>query len=102
MKYTQIQRKPTDGFITIGEYIQETNPRLYEEINMLKITLILQEPIETFVSKLKDVTETVLTAADISGADKLYQYLMQERPKPGRGGLLPGEGDEAFELHKRS
>jgi len=95
MKYTQIQRKPTDCFITIGEYIQDTNPRLYEEINMLKITLILQEPIETFVSKLKDVTETVLTAADISGADKLYQYLMQERPKPGRGGLLPGEGDDA-------
>ncbi len=94
MKYTQIQRKPTDGFITIGEYIQETNPRLYEEINMLKITLILQEPIETFVSKLKDVTETVLTAADISGADKLYQHLMQERPRPGKGGLLPEEGEE--------
>ena len=89
MKYTQIQRKPTDCFITIGEYIQETNPRLY-----LKITLILQEPIETFVSKLKDVTETVLTAADISGADKQYQYLMQERPKPGRGGLLPWEKEE--------
>ena len=94
MKYTQIQRKPTDCFITIGEYIQETNPRLYEEINMLKITLILQEPIETFVSKLKDVTETVLTAADISGADKQYQYVMQERPKRGRGGLLMGEKEE--------
>jgi len=27
MKYTQIQRKPTDCFVTIGEYIQETNAR---------------------------------------------------------------------------
>lgn len=89
MKYTQIQRKPIDGFITIGEYIQETNPRLY-----LKITLILQEPIETFINRWKNVTELVTAAADISGADKLYAAIMTERPKGGRGGLLLGEKEE--------
>lgn len=82
MKYTQIQRRITEEFITIGEFLQESQPN------------ILQKLYRGFRLYIKDVTELVLAAADVSGADKLYQYLMQERPKPGRGGLLPGEGDE--------
>ena len=80
MKYTRIQRRTTENFITIGEFLQESQPN------------ILQKLYRGF--RLKDVTELILAAADISGADKQYQYLMQERPKPGRGGLLPWEKEE--------
>lgn len=82
MKYTRIQRRTTENFITIGEFLQESQPN------------ILQKLYRGF--RLKDVTELILAAADVSGVDKRYQYVMQERPKPGRGGLLPGEGDEAL------
>ena len=82
MKYTRFQRRTTENFITIGEFLQESQPN------------ILQKLYRGF--RLKDVTELILAAADVSGVDKRYQYVMQERPKPGRGGLLPGEGDEAL------
>jgi len=78
VKYTRIQRRTTENFITIGEFLQESQPN------------ILQKLYRGF--RLKDVTELILAAADVSGRDKLYQYIMQERPKSGRGGLLPGEG----------
>lgn len=79
MKYTQIQRRDYGEFVTIGEYIKERQPNIFQKLYW------------KFKLYVKDVTELVLTAADISGTDKQYQYLMQERPKPGRGGLLPGE-----------
>lgn len=82
MKYTRIQRRTTENFITIGEFLQESQPN------------ILQKLYRGFRLYIKDVTELVLTAADVRGADKRYQHLMQERPKPGRGGLLPGEGED--------
>jgi hypothetical protein len=82
VKYTRIQRRTTENFITIGEFLQESQPN------------ILQKLYRGF--RLKDVTELILAAADVSGVDKRYQYVMQERPNPGRGGLLPGEGDEAL------
>jgi len=82
VKYTRFQRRTTENFITIGEFLQESQPN------------ILQKLYRGF--RLKDVTELILAAADVSGVDKRYQYVMQERPKPGRGGLLPGEGDEAL------
>lgn len=82
MKYTRIQRRTTENFITIGEFLQESQPNIFQ---------ILYRKFKLYI---KDVTELVLTAADVRGADKLYQYLMQERPKPGRGGLLPGEKEE--------
>ena len=82
MKYTRIQRRDYGEFVTIGEYIKEQQPN------------ILQKLYRGF--RLKDVTELILAAADVSGRDKQYQYLMQERPKSGRGGLLPGEGEDAL------
>lgn len=88
MKYTRIQRRTTENFITIGEFLQESQPN------------ILQKLYRGF--RLKDVTELILAAADVSGRDKQYQYLMQERPKSGRGGLLPGEGEEDLWIKRSS
>lgn len=82
MKYTRIQRTNTEEFITIGEFLQESQPDIFQKLY------------RKFKLYVKDVTELILTAADVRGADKLYQYLMQERPKSGRGGLLPGEREE--------
>ena len=84
MKYTRIQRRTTENFITIGEFLQESQPDIFQELY------------RKFKLYIKDVTDRILAAADVSGVDKRYQYVMQERPKPGRGGLLPGEGDEAL------
>ena len=82
MKYTRIQRIVTENFITIGEYIKERQPNIFKKLH------------RKFKLYVKDVTELVLTAADIRGADRQYQYIMTERPHSGRGGLLPGEGEE--------
>ncbi len=82
MKYTRIQRRSTEEFITIGDYIQQSQPSIFQELYW------------KFKLYVKDVTELILTAADVRGADKRYQHLMQERPRPGRGGLLPGEKEE--------
>lgn len=84
MKYTQIQRKSQD-FITIGEYIKETQLSVYRRLY------------KEFKLYIKSITELVTAAADVSGIDKQYARLMEERPKGGRGGLLPGEKEE--ELH---
>ena len=84
MKYTQIQRRTTEEFITIGEIMLQSQPDIFQKLY------------RKFKLYIKDVTELILAAADVSGVDMRYQYVMQERPKPGRGGLLPGEGDEAL------
>jgi hypothetical protein len=84
MKYIHMQRRTTADLITIGEYIRQLQPnifrRLYWEYRLY----------------VKDVTELVTAAADISGKDKLYAAVMTERPKGGRGGLLPWEGEDAL------
>ena len=84
MKYTRFQRRTTENFITIGEFLQESQPDIFQKLY------------RKFKLYIKDVTDRILAAADVSGVYKRYQYVMQERPKPGRGGLLPGEGDEAL------
>ena len=84
MKYTRIQRRTTENFITIGEFLQESQPDIFQKLY------------RKFKLYIKDVTDRILAAADVSGVYKQYQYLMQERPKPGRGGLLPGEGEDAI------
>ena len=81
MRYIQMARK-SQSIITIGEYIQQRQPKVFKILY------------KRFKLHLRDVTELILVAADISGADKQYQYFMQERPKPGRGGLLPWEKEE--------
>ena len=84
MKYTRIQREDTGSFITIGEYIQATAPKIF-----MRLCVML-------TVRVRDITEAVIAAADVDSVDKYYKRIMQERPKPGRGGLLPGEGDEAL------
>ena len=85
MKYTQIQRGNIESIITIGEYIQATAPEIFMRLHTIFMAV-----------RVRDITETVLAAADVDGMDKYYQRIMQERPHPGRGGLLPGEGEEAL------
>lgn len=84
MRYTWIQREDTGSFITIGEYIQATAPKIFMRLCAMLIV------------RVRDVTEIVIAAADVSGADRYYQHIMQERPHPGRGGLLPGEGEDVL------
>jgi len=84
MKYTRIQREDTGSFITIGEYIQATAPKIF-----MRLCVML-------TVRVRDIIEAVIVAADVRGVDKYYQRIMQERPHPGRGGLLPGEGEDVL------
>ncbi len=84
MKYIRIQYKNNINFITIGEYIEQKQP---------KALLILLKLVKPRRGK-KDITDVVLTAADISEKDRIYANVMAEKPKGGRGGLLQGEKEE--------
>lgn len=82
MRYIQLQRK-SQSIMTIGEYLKEEQPKIYMQF------------VKFMKTKRKiDVTERVLAAADVTGALKKYKYIMEERPKGGRGGLLKGEKEE--------
>jgi len=67
----------------MGAYIKEKQPEIF--------ALLLKYII---VKAKKDITERVLVAADVSGKDRFYRSIMEERPKGGKGGLLPGEKEE--------
>lgn len=82
MRYIQMERK-SQSIITIEEYIREKQPGIY--IQFVKF-------IKT--KRKVDVTDKVLVAADVAGIHKKYKYIMEERPKGGRGGLLPWEKEE--------
>lgn len=82
MRYIQMARK-SQSIMTIGEYLKEEQPKIY--IQLLKF-------IKT--KRKVDVTDKVLVAADVAGIHKKYKYIMEERPKGGRGGLLPWEKEE--------
>jgi hypothetical protein len=86
MEYVQ---ESCEGIITIGEYVEFMQPWTYR---MLK----LMPRIQPLINKAKDITEQILQAADVSGEAKHYAKLMQERPLPGRAGLLPGEREDAL------
>jgi len=75
--------RKSQSIMTIGEYLKEEQPKIY--IQLLKF-------IKT--KRKIDVTERVLAAADVTGIHKKYKYIMEERPKGGRGGLLPWEKEE--------
>jgi len=82
MRYIFLQQRSED-IITIEEYIKMNQPEIY----MLLLRFRLNK-------RKIDVTERILMAADVTGADKKYKYIMEERPKGGRGGLLSGEKEE--------
>jgi len=82
MRYTKIKRDEYEGFITIGEYIFKTDPETFKQLHR---TYLIKHDIGQYLSKPMNepwpITEQV-------------KQLMTERPKPGRGGLLPGEAEE--------
>ena len=76
-----------EALITVGEYIRQLQPDIFQ--------LLCQK----FNICAKDITQQIIAAVNIVERDKQYaRYarIMQERPKPGRGGLLPGEGEDAL------
>ena len=92
MKYTYIQREYSEPFITIGEYIFETDPETFTLLctTYLGISGFVQEGQKL----IKAFTAFCQKIQDIS--DELIEKLMQEPPKLGRGGLLPGEREDVL------
>jgi len=70
--------------ITVGEYIRQLQPDIFQFLCQ-KFNIICA----------KDITQQIIAAVNIVERDK-HARIMQERPKPGRGGLLPGEGEDAL------
>ncbi|WP_213997027.1 hypothetical protein [Tepidanaerobacter syntrophicus] len=89
MKYIRIQYSYSTDFITIGEYLEQKQP----SILLVLLKLAGQKRRRAMA---RDITEAVLTAADISGKDRIYANIMAEKPKGGRGGLLPGEKEDVL------
>lgn len=84
MRYVYIERN-YEGIITVGEYVAATNLETYRRLKAI-----------TTKKAIKDITNEILAAADVTGRDKYYETVMKERPKPGRGGLLPKEKESAL------
>lgn len=82
MKYTQIQRGNIESIITIGEYIQETAPEVF-------IRLLLE-----FTMKDEIIKGVRITVRRAGKAIAELARIMKEPPKPGKGGLLPGETEK--------
>ena len=66
----KFRRRDAQPFLTIGELIADKHPELYRA---------LQHHL------LRDVTDSVLAPAELTGKELYYAAIMQERPKPGRG-----------------
>jgi hypothetical protein len=73
-----------EALITVGEYIRQLQPDIFQFL------------CQQFNICAKDITQRIIAAVNIVERDKQYARIMQERPKPGRGGLLPGEGEDAL------
>ena len=71
MKYKILTRE-VKPFLTLGELIADKHPELFQA---------LQHHIEP-----QDITGIILAPAELRGEELYYAGLMQERPKPGRGG----------------
>lgn len=89
MRYTQIKRNDSEGFITIGEYIFKTDP---ETLKQLHRTYLIKYGIGQYLSTPKDELWPILVTFTRNMTEQVKQ-LMTERPKPGRGGLLPRESE---------
>ena len=68
----KFRRRDVQPFLTIGELIADKHPELFQA---------LQHHIEP-----QDITGIILAPAELRGKEIYYAELMQERPKPGRGG----------------
>lgn len=90
MRYLCIRRN-YEPIITIREYVAVMNPETYRRLKAIMTKKVI-----------KDITNEILAAADVTDRDKYYETVMKERPRPGRGGLLPGEGEEDLWIRKSS
>jgi len=84
MRYTKIKRDGYEGFITIGEYTLKKDPETFKQLHR---TYLMKHDIEQYLSKQMDESWPILATFQV-------KQLMIERPKPGRGGLLPWETEE--------
>jgi len=90
MRYARIQREDAEGFITIGEYLFRTDPETFKQLHR---TYLIKHGIGQYLSKPMDELWPILVTFTRNMTEQVKQ-LMTERPKPGRGGLLPGEAEE--------
>ena len=67
----KFRRREARPFLTLGELVKDKHPELYRA---------LQHHLP------RDVTDSVLAPAELRGEELYYAAIMQERPKPGRGG----------------
>lgn len=97
MRYTKIKRDEFEGFITIGEYIFKTDPETFKQLHR---TYLIRHDIEQYLSNPLDESWPIL-ATFTRNMTKQITQLMTERPKPGRGGLLPWETEADLWGEKR-
>ena len=67
----KFRRRDVRPFLTLGELIADKRPELYRA---------LQHHLP------RDVTGVILAPAELRGEEIYYAAIMEERPKPGRGG----------------
>lgn len=93
MRYLRIIQKSEQKFVTIGDYINENQPEIYEKLLHWNRTCRDKRAEEFAKARVKDITEQVLQA---SKAEGYWARLQNEPPKPGRGGILPWEKEVEF------
>ena len=67
----KFRRRDVQPFLTIGEFIADKHPELWQALQY---------------HLPRDVTGIILAPAELRGKEIYYAELMQERPRPGRGG----------------
>jgi len=67
----KFRRREARPFLTIGELIADKHPELWQALQY---------------HLPRDVTGIILAPAELRGEELYYAAIMEERPKPGRGG----------------
>jgi len=64
-----------------------TNPEVYAKLIRLSLCIMAVEGFKQAISNFKKLNNEIF---------ENLARIMAERPKPGRGGLLPGESEDAL------
>jgi hypothetical protein len=67
----KFRRREARPFLTLGELIADKHPELWQALQY---------------HLPRDVTGVILAPAELRGEELYYAAIMEERPKPGRGG----------------
>jgi len=95
LKYTRMIKEEAEPIITVGEYILETDSEAFREI--CRIYMIeLFAGVGQYMNEYLPKTLGGFRKKIPSISEREIDELMREPPKPGRGGLLPWEGEEAL------